>query len=49
MNEDNRSVKRNKFGGVKYVYDADIMKALRQFFYRELVRRFPKAQILYWT
>jgi spore photoproduct lyase len=49
MNEDNRSVKRNKFGGIKYVYDADIMKELRQFFYRELARRFPKAQILYWT
>jgi spore photoproduct lyase len=49
MNEDNRSVKRNKFGGVKYVYDADLMKALRQFFYHELARRFPKAQILYWT
>lgn len=49
MDESTRSVKRNKFGGTKYVYDADTMKALRCFFEQELARRFPKAQILYWT
>lgn len=49
MSEENRSVKRNKFGGIKYVYDADTMKALRRFFEQEIARRFPQAQILYWT
>lgn len=49
MNESTRSVKRNKFGGIKYVYEADTMKALRQFFEQELKRRFPQAQLLYWT
>jgi spore photoproduct lyase len=49
MDESKRSVKRNKFGGLKYVYDSDTMKTLRHFFERELFRRFPQAKILYWT
>jgi spore photoproduct lyase len=49
MEESTRKIKRNKFGGTKYVYDADVMKTLRHFFERELSRRFPKATILYWT
>jgi spore photoproduct lyase len=49
LDEANRSVKRNKFGGVKYVYEADTMKALKHFFYEEIGRRFPQADILYWT
>jgi spore photoproduct lyase len=49
MDETNRSVKRNKFGGIKYVYDSSTMKELRQFFEREIAQRFPQAQILYWT
>lgn len=49
MDEENRSVKRNKFGGVKYVYDTDTMKDLRCFFEREIAQRFPNAQVLYWT
>lgn len=49
MEEENRTVKRNKFGGTKYVYEADTMKALRRFFEAEISRRFPKAKILYWT
>jgi spore photoproduct lyase len=49
MDEEKRSVKRNKFGGTKYVYDNDIMKTLRHFFYGEIGRRFPNAKILYWT
>jgi spore photoproduct lyase len=49
MDETNRSVKRNKFGGIKYVYDTSTMKELRQFFEQEIARRFPKAEILYWT
>lgn len=49
MDESKRSAKRNKFGGTKYVYDADTMKTLRRFFNAELSRRFPQAKILYWT
>lgn len=49
MDESTRSVKRNKFGGLKYVYDTDTMKQLRQFFERQLGDRFPHAKILYWT
>ncbi len=49
MDEQNRVIKRNKFGGIKYVYDRDTMKRLKQFFEREIGRRFPQAQILYWT
>ena len=49
MNEENRSVKRNKFGGTKYVYDTDTMKKLRSFFEGEIAKRFLNARILYWT
>ena len=44
-----RSLKYNKFGGIKYVYDTDTMKDLRHFFEREIAKRFPYAKILYWT
>jgi spore photoproduct lyase len=49
MDEAQRSVKRNKFGGTKYVYNSDTMKTLRRFFEQEINRRFPQARILYWT
>ncbi len=49
MDEATRSVKRNKFGGTKYVYDGDTMKMLRRFFESEIQRRFPQGRILYWT
>ncbi|MGL4618527.1 MAG: spore photoproduct lyase family protein [Chroococcidiopsis sp.] len=49
LDESKRSVKRNKFGGTKYVYPIDIMRELRTFFEREIARRFPNAKILYWT
>jgi spore photoproduct lyase len=49
MEESTRTVKRNKFGGIKYVYEADTMKTLRGFFERALAKRFPRAKILYWT
>ncbi|MEH2074501.1 MAG: spore photoproduct lyase family protein [Nostoc sp.] len=49
MDEAKRSVKRNKFGGTKYVYEKDTMKALRSFFESEISRHFPNAEILYWT
>ncbi len=49
MTEETRAEKRNKFGGVKYVYPPDVMKSLKGFFYAEITRRFPQARILYWT
>lgn len=49
MDEATRSVKRNKFGGTKYVYDADKMKMLRRFFEGEIQRRYPASRLLYWT
>lgn len=48
MEEATRSVKRNKFGGTKYVYDADTMKTMRRYF-EDKVSHFPKARLLYWT
>jgi spore photoproduct lyase len=49
FDESLRAAKRNKFGGVKYVYPPDDMRPLRQFFSEEWQRRFPHAPILYWT
>ena len=49
MIEDTRAEKRNKFGGVKYVYQKDMMLALRRFFETEIKQRFPQGRILYWT
>ncbi len=49
MNEDNRAVKRNKFGGTKYVYTSDTMKEMKNFFYTGISKQFPEAKILYWT
>ncbi len=49
MTEENRSKKLNKFGGTKYVYQKDLMKDLKTFFYTEIKKRLPNAVILYWT
>lgn len=49
LDEAGRVIKRNKFGGIKYVYDKDTMTTLRHFFEQEIQWRFPQAQILYWT
>jgi spore photoproduct lyase len=49
MAEETRVEKRNKFGGIKYVYPAETMKTLRRFFEAEIRRRFPQGRILYWT
>ena len=47
--EENRAIKRNKFGGHKYVYMKEIMTHLKTFFEKEIAKHFPKAKILYWT
>jgi spore photoproduct lyase len=49
MDETARAVKRNKFGGIKYVYPQATMKLLRRFFEQQIARRFPQAKLLYWT
>jgi spore photoproduct lyase len=49
FSEDNRAIKRNKFGGHKYVFVKELMAELKKFFETELSRRFPKAKVLYWT
>lgn len=49
LDETLRSEKRNKFGGKKYVFKKDLMKEMKSFFYSQIERRFPKAEILYWT
>ncbi len=49
MDESERSVKRNKFGGLKYVYGKEVMQELKAFFETEIAVRFPAARVLYWT
>ncbi len=49
LNEDTRTIKRNKFGGTKYVYPQEQMKTMRVWFQREIALRFPQGRILYWT
>ena len=49
MQMESRTTKRNKFGGIKYVYDKDTTQALRKFFEEKIEQTFPSAQILYWT
>ena len=49
MDEDQRSQKRSKFGGVKYVYPRPVMTELREWFIGALAQRLPEATLLYWT
>jgi len=49
MAEEQRSVKRTKFGSRKHVYPAPVMRDLRQFFEREIAERLPGARLLYFT
>ena len=49
MDPEARATKRTKFGSIKHVYDADLMKTLRRFFETEIAARLPTARILYWT
>jgi len=47
--EEGRSIKRNKFGGIKYLYDSSTIQSLKAFFESEIAHRFPRARLLYWT
>jgi spore photoproduct lyase len=49
MEESTRTTKRNKFGGIKYVYTREQMTYMKSFFEMEIQRRFPQSKILYWT
>ncbi len=49
MDEDNRAKKRTKFGSLKYVYPAQLMKEMREFFEKAIPEHLPSARILYWT
>ena len=49
MDESQRTQKRGKFGGVKFVYPKDVMAELRGWFEREIARRLPDCRVLYWT
>ncbi len=49
MDEATRTQKRNKFGGIKFVYPKDIMTTMKQFFAQQIATKFPAAQLLYWT
>ena len=49
LDEDHRTRKRSKFGGVKYVYPTPVMRELRSWFDTALAQRLPQARFLYWT
>ena len=49
MDEANRSRKLTKFGGVKHVYPAALMREMRGELARMLSERLPQARVLYWT
>ncbi len=49
MDESRRAMKRNKFGGIKFIYTPVMMQEMKQFFYSKINKRFPSATILYWT
>jgi spore photoproduct lyase len=49
MDESQRSQKRSKFGGTKYVYPKETMREMRGWFTDALDRQLPGAPLLYWT
>ena len=49
MDEDARTQKRSKFGGVKYVYPRATMAEMRSWFTEQLATRLPGSPLLYWT
>ena len=49
MDEDARTKKRSKFGGIKYVYPRETMAEMRSWFTDALADRLPQSRLLYWT
>jgi spore photoproduct lyase len=49
MDESQRTEKRTKFGGAKYVYPREVMAELRTWFGDAVATRLPGAPLLYWT
>ena len=49
MDEDKRTRKLTKFGSVKHVYPAALMKEMRAEITRLLGQHLPAARVLYWT
>jgi spore photoproduct lyase len=49
MDEKQRTQKRNKFGGTKYVYPREVMAEMRSWFTDAVAQRLPGAPLLYWT
>jgi spore photoproduct lyase len=49
MDEGQRTRKRTKFGGSKYVYPREVMSELRAWFGDAVATRLPGAPLLYWT
>ncbi len=49
MDTGQRTVKRNKFGGVKYVFPKELMATMRTWFTGSVGEHLPTARILYWT
>ena len=49
MDEDARTQKRSKFGGIKYVYPRETMAEMRSWFQDALAERLPQSRLLYWT
>ena len=49
MGMDARTTKRNKFGGIKYIYDKPTTQSLKAFFEEKIEQTFPHAELLYWT
>ena len=49
MDESQRARKLTKFGSVKHVYPAALMKELRATITGAVASRLPQAKVLYWT
>ncbi|MFH6782117.1 MULTISPECIES: SPL family radical SAM protein [Methylobacterium] len=49
MREEERSRKLTKFGSVKYVFPAELMREMKACLTRELAEKLPAARVLYWT
>ena len=49
LDETRRARKLTKFGSVKHVYPAPIMREMRRGFMELLQQHLPQARVLYWT